>query len=69
MTISLTSGGIQLAFNHSSLSNPPPLPEAILQVLYIKQMTQANPNGASADRYKMIVSDGTYFMTGILIFL
>ncbi len=67
MTATLTPGAILQAFHYNSSQNSPDdLPPALqVQVIHVKHML-AQQAGAS-DRYKLILSDGTNYMTGICV--
>lgn len=65
MTATLTANGIKNAY--SKAGSPPEstvLPEVILQVIHLKHL-QSSTNGA-ADRYKLVVSDGSHYMSAML---
>ena len=66
MTATLTSGAIYNAYSNAGTTNK--CPEAIVQVVVIKQMP-SQPSGSATDRYKMVVSDGSTYITGIFILL
>jgi replication factor A1 len=65
MTATLTAGAIKNAY--AKAGSPPEttiLPEVILQVIHLKHL-QSSTNGG-ADRYKLVVSDGTNYMSAML---
>lgn len=65
MTVTLTLNGIKNAF--SKAGSPPEstiLPEIVLQVIHLKHL-QSSTNGG-ADRYKLVVSDGSNYMSAML---
>jgi hypothetical protein len=71
MTATLTTGGILKAYSSaaSTGANAPSAvmqQEIVVQILHIKHMTAGS--GTASDRYKLVVSDGQHYMTGITSF-
>ena len=65
MTATLTTDGIKNAY--AKAGSPPEstvLPEIILQVIHLKHL-QSSTNGG-ADRFKLVVSDGSHYMSAML---
>ena len=70
MTATLSSGSILSSYaSAGSTDASTTLPEMTVQILHIKHMlSQGTAAGAASDRYKLIVSDGKHYMTGIYYF-
>ena len=65
MTASLSLNGIKNAYSKAgSAPESTILPEITLQVIHIKHLQPSS--GGGADRYKLVLSDGAYYMSAML---